>query len=654
MLQDMRKSSASIFIYIIFGILIAVFVLNFGPQANRSNSGCGAEANTALVVNGQNVSRNGYGVAYQLLGGPSSQRRMTAFDLLIRRELLAQEAEARGLRVSDAAVDQAIREGSLYFHGGERYLTAPGTQTSWKDIYFDKVGNDYFFNYNRFANLVEGSWQLRMGAFKEAMRREMQAGLLADLLQSGVAVSRDEAYRAYMYEHTTATLDVVKFMPGEYRTALRPTEADVKRFASAHEAELKTKFTTDERLYKDTKPQALVRLILRKAEAAPPTPSTNAAPASTTGAPGADAAVAKLNTLRSEISSGKRSFADAAAALSEDAESQSLGGSVGWVSVENPSLGDAALNDAVKALKAGELSSVVSTPKGAYLLTVEATRQGNLTFEQVKDELALELAREQWSKEAAKRAALAALARAKTEIAAGKKLSDVFAAPTTKTGARYQSSETVPAAWYAQAAEATGSATPAAPTTTATPATATDSSATNAATAPVVTATGASAEGANTTQPAGSSTITASNETLPTIMPVTATSNRIGPAPRMAKFLEFGEAPALIAALFDTAQPGALLPDLYPVGEGFAIVQLIERGSPDVKAFEKEADQRMEWLRIARAERLLNSWVVERCDALLKDKKIAPTQDYLRESDEQGNTVMLPYKPCQMFRSNTP
>lgn len=122
----------------------------------------------------------------------------------------------------------------------------------------------------------------------------------------------------------------------------------------------------------------------------------------------------------------------------------------------------------------------------------------------------------------------------------------------------------------------------------------------------------------------------------------------------MAKFLEFGEAPALIAALFDTAQPGALLPDLYPVGEGFAIVQLIERGSPDVKAFEKEADQRMEWLRIARAERLLNSWVVERCDALLKDKKIAPTQDYLRESDEQGNTVMLPYKPCQMFRSNTP
>ena len=33
MLEQMRKSSQSLLIYVLFGIVIAVFIINFGPQS---------------------------------------------------------------------------------------------------------------------------------------------------------------------------------------------------------------------------------------------------------------------------------------------------------------------------------------------------------------------------------------------------------------------------------------------------------------------------------------------------------------------------------------------------------------------------------------------------------------------------------------------
>jgi hypothetical protein len=44
MLEGMRRQGASISIYIIFGILIAVFVINFGPQSRGQEQGCSSNA----------------------------------------------------------------------------------------------------------------------------------------------------------------------------------------------------------------------------------------------------------------------------------------------------------------------------------------------------------------------------------------------------------------------------------------------------------------------------------------------------------------------------------------------------------------------------------------------------------------------------------
>ena len=154
MLQSMRKSGASIFIYLIFGVLIVVFVLNFGPQANRGGGGCsGDAANTALVVNGSKITRPGFAIPYQIATGPAASRKAQVFEWLIRREMLAQEGESRGLRVTDEAVDEEIKRGSLFFDGRRENI---------KKSLFDEVDGQFFFSYPKFQSLVERNWQVSM------------------------------------------------------------------------------------------------------------------------------------------------------------------------------------------------------------------------------------------------------------------------------------------------------------------------------------------------------------------------------------------------------------------------------------------------------------------------------------------------------------
>ncbi|MDQ3301515.1 MAG: peptidylprolyl isomerase, partial [Myxococcota bacterium] len=137
-----------------------------------------------------------------------------------------------------------------------------------------------------------------------------------------------------------------------------------------------------------------------------------------------DQAKAKLEAARAAIAANKQKFADAAKQLATTDAEKANGGAIGWRSVENPQLGDKAVNDAVKALKPGEMTPVITTDNGAYLVMAEAAREGDLTYDQVKHEIAAELARTVWSKEAAKRAALAALDEARAGT--GKNLEQMF------------------------------------------------------------------------------------------------------------------------------------------------------------------------------------------------------------------------------------
>jgi hypothetical protein len=109
MLEQLRRNSRSFIIWILFGIIIAVFIISFGPQASPDSLGCGQSKQLALEVNGEEVSLNSWRFAMNapfLRGGGAGQqtmRRQLAVDLLVMRELLAQAAEAQGFRISGSA-----------------------------------------------------------------------------------------------------------------------------------------------------------------------------------------------------------------------------------------------------------------------------------------------------------------------------------------------------------------------------------------------------------------------------------------------------------------------------------------------------------------------------------------------------------------------
>jgi parvulin-like peptidyl-prolyl isomerase len=683
MLQSMRRSGASIFIYLIFGILILVFVLNFGPQAGRDTGGCtGRGANTALTIDGSEISRVAYGVPEQIseapqgVANPRAAKTAQVFEWLIRRELLAQEAESRGMRVSDDAVDEEIKRGSLFFDGRRENI---------KKNLFDEVDGKFFFNYKNLQNVVERKWQISMNAFKDAQKREMLASMMADLIRSGVQVSRDEALQQFLYENNTVTFDAVKFQPAVYLAAMKLTEDDIARFVAGHEADIKAKFAVDERLYKGVKPQILVRQIFLEKPAPAPIAPPPAAGSGSGAAPVApavvekdkalvafEASVAKLEIMRADIAAGKAKFADVAKSMSTDDASKFLGGSLGWRTVESPQVGDTVLNDAVKALKVGDVSAVLTTDRGVYLFTVEAKREGDLKFDQVKQELAVAMAKDVWSKEAAKRAAIAALVEAKIEAAKpldakgqkGKSLNELYdrermspdielqrilndptmpqdqkqrmlqeylkmRQPTGRTGRIVLESDDVQVSWLAaqQAAGSAGSAAGSASGSAATPAITPPPPP-----APVV------------------ESMVASNDKLPEFGTIAKASvTRLGPVPRSNRLPDFGENKALVGLLFDKLTSGGLADTIFDAQGSYAIVQLVERAQPDMKEFDKKAVAMMQTIKQRRSGDALMGWLKERCDSLNKAGKIKPAPDLLREVDDKGNPMPTQYKPCMSY-----
>jgi parvulin-like peptidyl-prolyl isomerase len=702
MLESLRKQGASIAIYLIFGLLIVIFVINFAPNAGQGSGGCMGSAVTPMKVDGQKTNQTAYKVAYSGNQSTGRQKVYVALEMLIRREILAQEAEKRGLRVTGEMLDEAIKKG-YFFLGGQR---------NELDLWIDTVGEEKFFNFQKLKGWV-GQLNVSMNSYKDEQARGLQAALMAELLADSVRVSREEALADYLYENNTVSYDMVEFSPTPYKVAMRLGDADVERFIAGHEADVKKKFTDDERTYKATKPALKLRSIFiqklveaPKAPEPPPAPPTDGAGSGSAAGSGAgsatppadktaqtppapkkpeetkpeekpigmpiDAAKATLEATRKAIADGKQKFADAAKLLSTDDAAKANGGYVGWKPVDNAQLGDKAVNDAVKTLKAGEMTPVITTDNGAYLVIAEAAREGDLTYDQVKHEIATELAKDVWSKEAAKRAALDALAQARAGT--GKTLDQLFKADPAEMQRKMQediqrqiqmqmmqqqksgfytppsATKDVPASWYAQANGPSGSGS------------AGSGSAGSAAAGSGSAAAGSAAAGSGagsapaptpstTSVPAEAPILEATKDVLPAFGTIeTPFLEAVGPVPKATELPGVGTNKAAIESMFDELTPGMLAKQVYESDGSYVVLQLKDKQQPKIDEFEKTADQRIETLRSIRGAMMLQTWLKERCEQYQKDGKIEPMADLIRETDDKGNPLPASYRPCMSFR----
>jgi parvulin-like peptidyl-prolyl isomerase len=703
MLDNMRRQGASIFVYLIFCLLIVIFIINFRPgQSRQGDNGCTGESNLVVEVGDEKVSSGAWHVAYsgqqsfienmirmvasqnaavvspdywtRTLGiqltptGEIQYRPLTgkgkthfALETLIRRELLAQEADARGLSATTDLVEGQIMKG-WFFLAGERaripsIFNESGTCESDTACGkgFCSAGKCLYWNGNSFKGFLN-ELNVSKASFETEQKRSMLAWMMAKVLVDSVQVSRDEALQRFLYEGNVAQYDVVAFKPETYRTALKVTDADLDRYLAAHEDDVKARYKADEITYKKTSPQLFLRKIFIAADKDKQ-----------------DDAKKKLEAAAAAISAGKQKFVDAAKELNTDEAMKASAGEVGWKKIDAPSLGDKAVSDAVKDLKVGGLSAVIPTDTGVWLLTAENKREGDLSYEQVKHEIAMDLARTAWGKEAARRAAISALEGARNGV--GMNLDQLYEKDKTeggappidlqkiindpnipddvkqkmieqmilKQGVKHGSIEIegkdIPAAWYADSDGAGGGA-----------------AAGSGASAPAGSAAAGSAAAAGAPQPPPAppappvDLMAPSKEDLPKLVDVAkAHVTRYGPTPREKVMSGLGSSKDAQNAVFEELAPGNIAKKIYEADGSYIVIQLISRDTPDIATFDKDADARIAELRSRRGAAFLDSWLRERCEAMLAKGKIVPNTELLRETDEKGNLLKSQYRPCQSF-----
>jgi peptidyl-prolyl cis-trans isomerase D len=414
MLEQMRRSSQSLLIYVLFGIVIAVFIINFGPHSGGCEGGPSVSASAdAAKVEGRTVSAQDFRYAYLLLGGGNVAPQMararrlkeTIMDKLIERELLAGEAERLGFRVSDEEVEDLIGESRMVGLGYEQ--PAP-TQKDGK------------FDYEQFRRFVLYQLGMSPRAFIEEQRREMLASRLRLLLRSGVNVSPDEVKSDFLRRGNQVNVEYVRFSTRRYEGEIEPTAAEIESYAKANEGKLKDLYNQRKFLYEKAPKERKLRQIVVKLD-----------PGASADAEGA--AKKKAEGLAARIGKGE-SFATVAKSASEDARTKGRGGELGWKRQGTTTLGPA-LEDKVWPAKDGDLIGPEKGADGFYLVVPEGTRQGDIPFEQVRLELAEDQLRQEMAKKRAQADAEAALAKAKG--ASGKSLKDLFPAPSSDKGAQH-------------------------------------------------------------------------------------------------------------------------------------------------------------------------------------------------------------------------
>jgi uncharacterized membrane protein YgcG len=697
MLDSMRKQGASVFLYLVFGLLIAIFVININPGSKSGEGGCNTGAGSIVTVDGARVGKNAYLVAYSNRYiqefmrmwnfRTSKEREFAAVEMLIRREILAQAAADRGLRVTDDMVMEEIKKG-YFFVGGQRIPMG-------ENIFDNHDDGTKTWNINKFKQWY-GGLNVSKNSYVDEQTRGMQAALMQELLLASVRVSKEEAKDAYIYQKSTVSYDLVAFEPSAYRTAMKLTDADIARYLAAHEEEVKARFKSDERTYKDVKPQVKLRQIFiakaddKKPEPAPEAPaagsgsgSGSAAGAGSGSAAKPDAnkddkkdvadkkkpgmpleeAKAKLEAARADIAANKKKFAEAVAQLADEA-GRANGGDLGWRTQDSPNLGDKALNDQVKALKPGEMTAVVTVAdKGVYLIKVEEIRPLNnakdLTYDQVKTEIAAELARVEWSKEAAKRAAIAALASAREGT--GKNLGDLYQESMDEKIRRAIEQQRQmggggmppdlelpgtdqPMAWKpgddAGSSGTAGSATG-------------SGSAAGSAAGGGGSGAGSGAPPTTLPPPTGApqpKAIEPTKDQLPAFAEIPKPAlKKFGPFPRVPQLPGIGK--ELVPVVFDELTAGMLAKRVYEVDGSYVLVQVTTKGEASMEEFEKDAPALIGRMRMMRAAYLVEDFLKAKCQQLDKDGKIAVHADLKQPAtDEETKKPVAVYKPCMTFR----
>ena len=387
MLNFMRRHTRSMGIKIVFGVIIAVFVL-WGVGSFREGSEL-----YAAVVNGDAITpkelssygrqlesfyRQMYGDNFTPELARSLDLQNRALDQLINRVLLRQEARRLGLDATDEDIRDAI--------GSIDGLTVDGRFR--RDIYF------------RFVR----SQGISPGEFEDQMRDDLLVKKLQNLYTSSLPVDDATARALYAFTNEKANLSFVELLTSTYAKDVvvtadearayyekvkesfrEPTRVAIELATYPTEHFANTATVTDEEvkseyeLHKDdryTQPEEVhARHILFRLE------------------PDADEATRKVTREKAEASLARlkkgEDFKAVAKEVSEDEANKDEGGDLGRFPRGRM---EESFENAAFALEPGGLSEVVETRFGLHLIRLEdKTAARTKTLDEVREEILTKL-----------------------------------------------------------------------------------------------------------------------------------------------------------------------------------------------------------------------------------------------------------------------
>ncbi len=388
----MRRNSRHLIIYVLFGILIAAFIISFGPQS-RGVGYTGASSAYAVKVGGATVSEQDFHFAYVARGGtrrPVQLARQIRFkeqlmDMTIERELLANEAVKLGFEVSPKEAEDMIMAGNMLVMGERQSLHS----------YVYKDGK---FDYDRFKLIAQNELGVSVKGFIEIEQREMLAEKLRESLRVATKIGPDEVKQKFTDLELQVNLEYARFPSRKFEDeAATPSAQEIDAYVKAHEATLKKQYDERAFRYKNLEREAKLRHIVIDVP-------KEGAPA------GADeAAKTKLGEALKKLKAGS-DFAQLARELSSDERSKKLGGEIGWRKKKMTGFGDG-VEGKVFAAKANDYVGPERTPRGWELIQVQAFREGDVPVADAEREMAEEEVRRQKAMDKAKAEAQAVLDR---------------------------------------------------------------------------------------------------------------------------------------------------------------------------------------------------------------------------------------------------
>jgi peptidyl-prolyl cis-trans isomerase D len=393
MLSAMRRNSRHAIIYVLFGILIAAFVISFGP-GSRGFGYQGVSSAYAVKVGGASVSEQEFHFAYVALNftqvpvqtARDYRAKELVMDKLIERELLANEADKLGFSVPAKQVEDMIADGHYMVLGSLRPV----------DPYAFKNGK---FDYERFKTLAQNRLGVTVKHLVEIQQRELLANQVRQLLRAGSKVAPDDVKQQFVDRGTQVALEYARFGARKYEEQIgEPAAADVDAYITTHADQLKKSYEDRSFLYKNLEKQAKLRHIVVDAP--------KEAPADAAGA-----AKAKIDGALARIKAGTP-FAAVAKEVSTDTRTKGRGGEIGWRKKGLTGFGDA-VDTKLFAAKPGTLIGPERTERGFELIEVESFREGDVPLAEAQRELAAEEVRKQKAMEMAKADAQAVVDRVK-------------------------------------------------------------------------------------------------------------------------------------------------------------------------------------------------------------------------------------------------